>query len=252
MTLELFLSALRRHVAGVEDRAGIKALDVLLAQARDAVFDAGEWTSFVQTAIETENVAAPGFWTAIRLTVGKLDLHSAQLAGRIETALTSGADALESFDAYEGWRTFAEAGGYLAPKMVKALASLRSERAPLWLDLAILAFQGDPAGLGAVVRELAEAGEIEASDLRSRLSPLQNSLGQDHFLAVMTGVARAFPDRAAGAGFGEWLGEKMGTDTLGRGAVDLADALGVVEGTFLAAVEFAFVVRRPKPILALA
>ena len=254
MTLDQFLIALRRHVAGVIDRAGVSPLDVLLAQARDVGVDAGEWDAFVTSALASENSAVPGFWTAIRLTIGKLGLESTHLAAQIETALTASAEEIESFDAYEGWRAFTEAGGYLTPKRVRALVSIRATRAPLWLDLAILAFQGDPAGLAVIVRELAEQGSIDAKDLRSRLSLLQSSLGQDHFLGAMSDVVRAFPDREVGNAVGEWLGEKMGTDIgVLVPAVRAAPVggLGRTEESFKEAFKFAFGARSPKPILAM-
>ncbi|WP_162792208.1 hypothetical protein [Novosphingobium sp. P6W] len=251
MTLDKLKIAISDHLAGKTDRAEVSALDVIIAHARAENADVSPWIPLIIKLVETMDVTQTGFWPAIRQLVRKLDIQDQAVAGVIEKALTAPESQIESFDRYEGWRAFTDAGGYLTVKQVEALNELRDQRSPLWLDLALIAHRGDPMGFMAKLSRLVSEGRIKLSDIKPRLAELQSVFGQNLFLQEMQSLSEYFRDAEEAINFGNWIDNRIGTLIFSENLIHHSTIHPInFEALFAEAADFAFFsAPTPQPIL---
>lgn len=244
-------NAFGRHVSGHADRGGVSPLDVLIANASAPERDPKLWVKHVMRLIDESDTTASGFWAAVRLILKKMELKSVEVTAAIETALIKHKDTIDPFDGYEGWRCFVEAGGYLSVNMVNDLDRIRQLRAPLWLDLSILAHRSDSARLGQDLRALVSENLITLRDLKPRIDDLKFAFGQERFISQMRQLTPKFAAEPRKQ-FVQWIKKKFGVQ-LDDKEVD-PPGIPPHKGVELAAKmsdAFGFVFRRrdPSPLL---
>jgi hypothetical protein len=209
---DLFLS----HAAGETDKAGISRLELWIAAAtEEASLDNLKVCDELITILETVDMSLAGRWASLDELIDRLSLRSGELASAIETATATypPTNSERAYDEFSAWFAFYHAGGSLTPKILGDQAnSLRIRAATHWLDLALVAYEGNDTALTAAVAKMVTEGLLQPKDIEFRYRTIAAALTTFSLTDFLNRILVAAKTQTFAAHLIAWANDRHGID----------------------------------------
>ncbi len=202
---------IQAHANGVTDKSGTSPLDILIAKVKnDSPPQKGPLLADLAIAVSSPEFREENMWASANLLIEKLGLQGAELYQAIGLAIEK-QFPLQLRDRYEQLRSFVAAGGGLTPKMLNLETQLKSDAAPLWLDLSVEAYSMDKAGLLSAIEDLfRQHRPLVWQDIRRRI-PKMIALYGTGVTPMLASIVDLLPDAKSRLALSAAIDERLGT-----------------------------------------